>query len=72
MIGWVYTGRLKPARIAWSPCWPQYELARCRTPTLRKMPMSLRGWNRVEDDRSRRQNYPRVIDDYGIDRRPRK
>lgn len=72
MIGWVYTGRLKPARMAWSPCYPVHEMARYRTPNLRKMPLCLRGFNRVEDDRSRRKNYPRVIDEYGIDRRPKR
>jgi hypothetical protein len=71
--GWSTAGRLRPMRMValrGGHC-PEHELARIRNAPMYPRVRSLQSWNRVEDDRMRRRDYPRVLDEYGISRRPK-
>lgn len=72
--GWATEGKLQPMRMVGirGGNFPRYELARIRNQPMYPRPRGLQSWNRVEDDRLRRKGYPRVIDEYGILRRPKR
>ena len=73
MFGWASAEKLRPMRMVYlrNSSYSRYELVKWRRPSLRKTIIGLQGWNKVEDDRQRRLHYPRVIDEYGINRRPK-
>lgn len=71
MFGWSSPGRLKPMKIVWLKSMiPQYEIAKARKPDIVAWKRALCGLPLIDQDRDRRRNYPRVIDEYGIVRRP--
>ena len=75
MFCWSTKGRLRPMRMVWldrNDNSPKYELMKYRQPSLRRAPRNLQSWTRVEHDQMRRRDYPRVLDEYGIIRRPKR
>ena len=75
MFCWSTKGRLRPMRMVWldrNHNSPKHELIKYRQPSLLRSKRSLQSLPRIEDDRLRRLHYPRVIDEYGIDRKPKR
>jgi hypothetical protein len=70
-FGWVSYGKLRPMRIRWGVSSPaRYDIAKWRKPDIAAWKRATCSLPKVEADRLRRLNYPRVLDEYGIDRRP--
>lgn len=75
MFCWSTKDRLRPMRMVWldrNHNSPKHELVKWRQPNLRRHLFGMRALPKVEDDRLRRLNYPRMIDEYGIARRAKK
>jgi hypothetical protein len=75
MFCWSSKDRLRPLRMVWlsrNHNSPKYELVKWRQPSLRKQSRGTRALPKVDDSRETRLRYPRMLDEHGVKRYPKR